>query len=175
VAIDAATGDVGNPSIRMILFGPLLVVAAIAVYISIGAIMAAAAISIGITMVHREGMIVNAYWRPCIGVMALRALSSPMSCRSVVAGLAICLTLMVEISGLPGIRVVAQGALTAEVACRTVVARLAVGESLVAEVNLAKGAGVVTVRALPREMVRRAVVAGLAVGEPLVAEVNLAK
>ena len=171
MATDAATGDVGNPSIRVMLFGLLLVVAAIAVHIRVCAIVAAAAISIGITMVHWEGMIVNAYRRPCIGVMALRALSCPVSCWSVVAGLAIRLTLMVEISGLPGIGVVAKGALPAEVSCWSVVAGLAVGESLVAEVGLAPGAGVVAVRALPREMVRRAVVAGLAVGESLVAEV----
>ena len=114
--------------------------------------MAAGAIAVGTTVVHRKAVPARADIPPTIRSMALGALTLPVTRRAVVTGLAVVTDVLVaEVGRPPGVGAVTVGALPTVVISGSIpsVAGLAVGCVLVAEIGRPPGIGAVTVGTLP--------------------------
>jgi hypothetical protein len=175
MTLQTTTGDIGDIFLGMVFFGFLLVMAGIAVYRVITRGMAAAAIPVGSSVIHWEG-VAEIRRLPGIGGVALRALPGVVVGGPVLgmAGIAVVEPLVAEARRPPGFGSMALRALPGVMVGRPILgmAGCAVGEALVAEVRRPPGVGGVALGALPGEVVGRPIpgMAGCAVGEALVAE-----
>jgi len=81
VAFLAASGDVQNPFLGVVLFRLRFIVAAIAVDILVRSFVACRAVAASPAVVHRKAVPGDIYVAPVVGAVALRALSTPVSGR----------------------------------------------------------------------------------------------
>jgi len=174
VAFSAATANIEDTFICVILLSLGAVVAVVACVIGRIAVMAGRALTVSAVVIHRECMPIDVDITPAIGIVALGALPGPMSIRSAMAGLAIILPAVIELRIAPRVGVMAIGALPAEVPAGPRVARLAVRLPAVIELRIAPRVDVMAVGALPAEVPAGPRVARLAVRLPAVVELHIA-
>jgi hypothetical protein len=141
VALQATTSNILDSFLTMLVHHLILLMTLETIHRSIGSVVATRAPAIGVTVPHWEGMAINTDITPVVGVVALGALTGPVIGRARMAGLAITLATMIEISWLPGVGRVAVRTLSLEVVVRPVVARLAIRKTIVIKVRPSPGIG----------------------------------